>query len=406
MNNIIFKGLVKNDQAIALDAFYKGNYKQAGEIWRNIYNKNNEDTVAVKGLAFCAMMEESFREAIEYLESIKPIATKDPEIYNFIALLYLKEGKVTEATDIILNALEIIPKNLLLQKTLERIRNINNSEHAKTISIISMVQLTLPMSTRFFFQQKQILIPTIILLVILLIVGVLLPHYKSIYNTLNLLFQLEPITVTPINDIEIKDLDQIVNARENFRIVLSESIIEKKFQELKQAISKNQVNKARILASELLASNASLGVKDRVSILEAFIPEANPDQIDYVPSYAEIASAPLLYKGIIIKWNGKTTNIYKGKNLLTFDLLINVANWKKVEGIAAAEISTNTIIHHYFNNEKVDTYNNKIHYYNGEDVIITGYFEGLTSDNRVIVKTTKLEIFRKDDDPRFSPSKS
>ncbi|MGL4394867.1 MAG: tetratricopeptide repeat protein [Brevinema sp.] len=398
MNNIISKGLAKDQQARALDAFYHGNYKQASDLWREIYQKDSQDVIAVKGLAYCAMVEESYREALDFLEDVKLIATMDPEIHSFIALLHLKMGKIAQATDTILNALEIIPKDSLLLKTLEKIRKTSDPEFAKSVPIVSLVQLTMPVSASSFFHQKRIIVP--IILAVSMIITMLL--YKPVGHFVRDLFTLEPAKSTPISDIEIKDLKQIVDAREKFQIVLSEKVIEKKFIELKQAINNNQVNKARILANELLASNASLAVKDRVSILEAFIPEANPDNLDYVPSYAEIASAPLLYRGILIKWNGKTTNIHKGKDLLTFDLLINSLDAKRVEGIAAVEVDNNTIRSNYYDRERVDTYNNKITYFNNENVTITGYFEGITSDNRVIIKTTQLEVFRKDGDPKFS----
>ncbi|MGL4562488.1 MAG: tetratricopeptide repeat protein [Brevinema sp.] len=384
---IISKGFVTGNSAKAICFFYKGNYQQASKIWRGIYKVNPQDINAAKGLAFCSMMDESFGEALEYLEEIKPSATTDPEIYNFIALLHLKSGKVSQATEIILNALEILPKDPLLQKTLEHIRHTNDREHAKTISILPLIQLTMPITWGTLFYHKKIVATFAMMFLFLFMLRAI---WNPVYRILDTIFRFEKVIVTPINDFEIKDMDQIINSRENYRIVLSEEVILRKFEELKKALNAKQPNRSRILANELLASNAGVAVKERVSILEAFIPEATPDNIDYIPTYAEIASAPALYKGVVLRWKGLTTNLHKTRKLLTFDLLINFIDGKKVEGIAAVEITT---------------HNPRIHYFNGEDVTVTGHFDGMTPDNRVIIKALTFEVFRASGPP-FSSATS
>ena len=147
----------------------------------------------------------------------------------------------------------------------------------------------------------------------------------------------------------------------------------RKFEELKTAISDQKHNKAKMLVNELLASNASLAVKERISILESFIIDPSTDNIDYVPSYAEIAVAPTIYQGIILRWQGTVANInHQGRKKTSFDLLVNFLGNGQVEGLAAVEVAGLQELN------------------NGDKVTVMGPLLGITKDNRVIIEGQKI----------------
>jgi len=369
---IIYKGIASGDNSKAIIAFSQGNYKSSYDIWQNILEKDPSNVSALKGISFAAFLDQQNREALSYTEEALSYSANDSELYNLLALIYLQNGKVENSIETLLNGLEI-QKSTLLQHTLDKIRQLKNPDHAKNISILPLITITLAYS-------KFTLTPYINKLGIHsiwifggLVILLLIIFYPSLRNGVLSLNIRNRSTYSPATKVDIKNIKNIINSRENFRIILDEKVIIHKFEQLKQAISSRNPNKARILVNELLASNASLAIKERVGILESFIVDSTIDNIDYVPTYREIAIAPVIYEGVMLRWQGTIANLHhQGRKKTTFDLLINFLGNGQVEGIAAIEI------------KGLQEFNN------GDKVTIMGLFDGLTSDNRVIIQAKKI----------------
>lgn len=369
---IEYKGVTSKDHSKAIVAFSQGNYKLACTIWQNILNNTPSDILALKGLAFSTFLEQHDREAQSYIEEALSYSANDAELYNLLALINLRNGKVENSIEILLNGLEI-QKTPLLQKTLNKIRHLKNPDYAKNISIMPLVHITLPhanFSIKHFFNNMGInnlwLIGGIVILLLIF-------FYPALRNGVLALNIRNRNSVFPATKASIKGLKNIINSRANFRVILDEKVIIQKFEELKKAISDQNPNRARILVNTILASNASLAVKERVEILESFIVDATTDNIDYVPTYADISIAPAIYNGVMLRWQGMIANLHhQGRKLTTFDLLINFIGNGQVEGIAAVEI------------KGLKEFNN------GDKVTVMGLFGGITSDNRVIIQAQRI----------------
>ncbi|MGL4367379.1 MAG: tetratricopeptide repeat protein [Brevinemataceae bacterium] len=371
---INYKGSASSKtESQAIQAFISGNYKTALELWNIVLEQDKTNSSALKGCALCAFIQKSDREAKDYLEEAQEYAANDPEILNLLALIYIRRGSIDEALNILLDGIEA-KKDPLLQKTLEQIRRLHSPDHAKTISLQPLVRITLPYP-KFSFKvlkekiRSKLGIHTIWIGVgIVIFLGIL--FYPDLKNTA---FRLQRKGFTPASQVTIKDIEYLVDMRENFKIILDEKLIKRKFEELKKAISDNQLNRARILANELLASNAGLGVKERVTVLEGFITDTDMDKIDYIPSYAEIAVAPLIYTKVAVRWKGTIANLHhQGRKKTTFDLLVNFVDTGVVEGIAAVEIEGFTDLQ------------------NGEKVTVIGSILGITKDNRIIIDAVRI----------------
>ncbi len=373
---IISSGLAKKDHVQAIIFFQKGNYKDASSIWAKIVEIKSDDTLALKALACCLFIDDKTREALSYLEEASAYAATDPEITNLLALIHLSNGNVQQAIEVILDAQEL-QTHPLLNKTLNAIKQLKDPTHAKNMPLISLIQLTLPRTTLIsnkifapliqFVKRFKMLIFLVILFSFLYLVY---PQLRNWATSLNIRNRGE---ISPATEVSIKGIKDIINARENFRIILDEKVIIRKFEQLKTAISEQHHNKAKMLVNELLASNASLAVKERISILESFIIDPSTDNIDYVPTYAEIAVAPAIYQGVMLRWQGTIANIHhQGRSTTSFDLLVNFLGNGQVEGLAAIET------------EGFQELNN------GDKITVIGPILGISKDNRVIIKGQKI----------------
>ncbi len=367
---IIKKGIATGNQKKAVQYFNKGNFKESADIWLEILENEKDNVTALKALACCLFIEDKTKEARSFLEEAQSYATVDPEVTNLLALTYLKEGNVQQAIEKILDAQEF-QYHALLSSTLDKIKNLNDPEHAKSMSFIPMIQITLPRVGMISIDNKfKKYTPVLVIVLVILLFNVFYPSLRNMVMSLNIRNRSE---ISPATQMSIKGIKEIVDARENFRIVLDEKVIVRKFEELKQAISDQQHNKAKILVNEILASNASLAVKERVGILESFIVDPNVDSVDYVPKYAEVAVAPAIYEGVLLRWSGTVANIHhQGRKKTTFDLLVNFLGQGLVEGISLVEI------------EGLMELNN------GDKVTVVGPIIGITEDNRIIMQGQKI----------------
>lgn len=370
---IISKGLAKGKQKDAIICFQKGAFKEAMTILTKLVDSDATNIVNLKILASCLFIDERIREARSYLEEAKDNASMDPEVTNLLALTYLHEGNVQQAIAVILDAQEL-QNHVLLNTTLDKIRALKNPEYASSLPLVSMIQLTIP-GIGFLESLKTNETVNKYLPICLPVLGILLfivfyPNLRNIVTKMDIRNRSE---ISPATQVSIQGIKSIVDARENYRIVLDEKVIIRKFEELKMALSQQRYNRAKILVNELLASNASLALKERVTILEGFIEESNIDNIDYIPKYAEIAVAPAIYEGIMLRWTGTVANIHhQGRQKTTFDLLVNFVGQGLVEGMALVEL------------EGLQEFNN------GDKVSVIGPVIGMTEDNRVIMKGERV----------------
>lgn len=369
---ITYKGFAKGEHIKAVKAFSQGNYKEASSLWTIIADKKPKDVLALKGLACCLFLDNREREARSYLEEAIEYAMTDPEIHNLLALTYLKEGQAQKAIEQILDAQDLSPSDLLTS-TLNQIKKLKNPDLVKAMPLIPLIQITLPSVSLLSEKTKKKLMTLMPIALLVFFIGSLIFFYPDLRNWVTKLNIRNRGEISPATEVSIKGIRDIVNARENFRILLGEEVIVRKFEALKTAISEQQHNKAKILVNELLASNASLAVKERVGILESFIIDPSVDNIDYVPSYAEIAVAPAVYEGVMLRWQGTVANVHhQRRKKTTFDLLVNFVGQGQVEGIATVEL------------EGMQELNN------GDQITVIGPVLGLTEDNRIIMLGQKI----------------
>ncbi|MGL5253821.1 MAG: hypothetical protein ACRC9L_02185 [Brevinema sp.] len=364
--HIQFKGTAPKKHKIAVAAFCSGNYKLARKEWEEM-----DDPIALKGMGYICLRESLFREAASYFEELIQSAAYDPEAYNGLALAYLGDGKDTQAVEVLLDATDNI-KSPLLDKTLEAIRLSKGS-----VALASLIVVTMPsngVNISLFVKNlaKKIgwrLIP----ILIFLLVGLLFWSYPYLRNgILKLNIRNRAAAQLPSNP-TIIGMAQILEARENLLPPMDDETASAKVAQLRELISMNKPNQSRILANEILSSEGSEAIKERAYVLEGFIGEANYENIDYIPSYTELASRPFLYKGVVVRWEGVVAKVnHQGRSSTSFDLLIGYDGSPQVQGIAAVEIR---------GMEEIA---------NGNRVTVIGLFKGIDPDNKAVITPYRI----------------
>ena len=363
---IQFKGTAPKKHKIAIAAFCSGNYKLARKHWEEM-----DDPIALKGMGYICLRESLFREAASYFDELIQSAAHDPEAYNGLALAYLADGRDTQAVEVLLDATDNI-KSPLLDKTLDAIR-LNKG----VVPIASLMVVTMP-STGInlglvFKNLAQKMGWRIIPVLAVLLAGLLFWSYPYLRNAaLSFNIRNRGAAQLPANP-TIIGMTKILEARETLLPPMTEEIALAKVSELRDLISANKPNQARILANEILSAEGAESIKERAYVLEGFIGEPDYENVDYIPSYAEVASRPFLYKGVVVRWEGVAAKVHhQGRSTTSFDLLIGYDSSPQVQGIALVEIR---------GMEEIA---------NGNRVTVIGLFKGLSPDNKAVVSPYRI----------------
>ncbi len=350
----------------------------------NIFLEKEKDLLIQKILAICLIEISDYKEAKYILLNILEEYNDDPEALNALAYIYIKDGLIDEAIKFLLDALYIDKENKIIKNNLERLRN--TVDHKVAFSMMppsEFLYLNLPplpilrylknLTSHFFFTTYGKIISGVVLVSILLIIGYFIyPHYINWAEDYRFKKGLGKGRVVHL---EIKDIEKLVEERKKYNMKLSEEEIKKKFGMIQYYLEEKKINKAIITINELLNSNASEQVKERVLIWKDFIFKIeNSSQIDYMPTVQEVLRAPFLYENVYVSWSGTVVNLeHKERRETVFDLLINFIDNATVEGIAEVHVE---------GFEKLS---------NNDKVYVFGQIYGINLDNHILIKGISIQ---------------
>lgn len=363
---------------LALRDFRKGNYAEVVNYLTPFVEDQPAHVLAHKILAY-ALIETGFSEdASRIIGRVLTLNRNDAEALNIRAYLELKSGNLQLAINDLLDALYVDEEHPVLKHNLDRIRSLKDAKLVSTLlKPKDFIFLTLPEETLWnkvnFWAMQVFSSPFLKFLTLLILLGVIglifYANYPTFSNWLSHYRTKRGFASREFKRVSIKDIDQLVAERKPGKLFFTADGVKKTFSQMREQLRKRHYNRSRFLMNKLLFSNASEKVKEHVRIFEGFLPDVTMESLDFVPAYADVAKAPMLYKGLFIRWSGTIANLDHVKREETvFDLLINFVDEAVVEGIGE--------IH----------FKGFVHLINGDKITVFGKIAGLTMDNKVVIK--------------------
>ncbi len=130
----------------------------------------------------------------------------------------------------------------------------------------------------------------------------------------------------------------LVDPAESALFTMGERDVARVFGEAKQNLLAWRDNPAIVDLNRILASNASLGVKERARILKGLTVPATFDTLQARYSFREVAAQPVLYDGCTVAWQGKVANLAVSAEAITFDLLVGYQQERELQGIVPVRL--------------------------------------------------------------------
>lgn len=123
-----------------------------------------------------------------------------------------------------------------------------------------------------------------------------------------------------------------------FAVTLTPDEVKQGWQRVQKAFQDYQDSKARYEINRLLLSNATPLVKERARALILYLHDPDFARPEDSSSYLEVRTAPALYEGCTVRWQGVIANLNLGDKKITFDLLLGYQEGQVVEGIVPVEL--------------------------------------------------------------------
>jgi tetratricopeptide (TPR) repeat protein len=353
-------------------------YKETEDLLFAYLEEKPDDLLARKLAGFCQIQRGRFEDAKESFQRVNSINRNDSEVMNALAYIALEGSDVDQAINCLLDAIYTDQNNQKLKSNLEKLRNIKDPKVFFSLTKPSdFVFVNIPKESLWdklrHFPSELVTLPQMRFFFVLFILAAIgFAAYLS-YPTLVNWWQdhsfKRGLGRGRVKHVAIQDIEKLVSERAHYNIRLSEEEVKRKFDMAKSFLEEKKRNRALILINELLNSNASDYIKERILILQGFVPEANSENLDFVPPVQDVIKIPFLYKGVAVYWSGTAVNLeHKERKETVFDLLINFVDQALVEGIAET---------HYTGFQNV---------FNGDKVVVFGEIIGITEDNKIIVK--------------------
>ena len=361
------------------------NYQRIIEILDTYIELHPDDILAQKLIGFSLINIKSYDEAYLYLKRILQSQSSQDEtdVLNALAWLGMKDGKAEESINYILDAIYLDKNNQKLKNNLKALKNIEdpkvffrmsrpddflffNLPKENTLDVIQN-SLNMVLSSPMLKSAAAITIVIIAIIVIYI-------NYPSIVNFIDNYRFKKGLGQGLVTHVTIQDIEKIIDERKSYNIKLTEADIRKKFQLISDDIEQKKRNQAMMLINELLNSNASDFIKERVRVLKDVMPDMDLNRIDYLPTVQEVNRIPFLYQDVYVRWYGTVANLeHKERKETVFDLLIDFVENAVVAGIAES---------HFNGFQDIAS---------GEKVAVIGLVAGITIDNKIILKGVQIQ---------------
>ncbi len=255
-----------------------------------------------------------------------------------LAILHAQKGNRSEALKLWLEVMDLDSSNKYAKRGLNMLRKEDN--HLPFVLGLDQKKKLQAPIPRYVDRQK-VLSVTAIVAFTLGLTGLGYWWYLDKTKVVEAPVVVEdaPSRVLPV--LSLNDQKNLVTFDGEFPVTLNGNAIQVLYEEVNKRFLDGEDNQAQRMINELMLSNASVLIKQRVLAIEPRL-ETEPTWPEH-PSfgYAQVEKFPALYDNTFVMWTGAIGNLVLNKETQTleFNLLVGYERQKVLEGVVPVEVN-------------------------------------------------------------------
>ncbi|MFP4330634.1 MAG: tetratricopeptide repeat protein [Spirochaetaceae bacterium] len=287
--------------------------------------RENPDYFELLGLS--CLYTGDYAGAYSYLRRVEQMEPERLHIINALAAVALRRRETEEALRLWLKVLDQDSRNRIARRGLDFLRS--SDDPAQIISVFEEGK------GKKFLPPEPVTVPLSVWVFILL-AGVLALATVTVPPLLSWIEQQRGEPREGVELVELPREGERLATEGEFRLILTEDELASTLRRAREYFNEYRDNLAQREINRILASNASVPLKERARLLEQYLREPDFTSFDDNFGYSEVAEESWLYRNTYVRWSGTASNIEFGEEQIRFDFLVGYQDRRVLEGVVPA----------------------------------------------------------------------
>lgn len=265
--------------------------------------------------------------AESYLKRSDQLRPKEVQTLLGLAAIHARRGETDDALELWLKIVELDPGCRQAARGLELLRT---TEAAEDLGWFRDSQRIAQLYPRLPLDPRAVLFPLL--------------GFAAIAAALAGIFVIAPRLPrggslrAAVQQVQLSPGQPPLAADGSYTLVLTEKQVQDGFEQIKRYLLHYRDNLATREINRLLASNASVYVKEKAKLLKTFVKEPDFSTLKDTFPYEEVARNPALYADCYVRWSGKVANVRVSPEAITFDLLVGYQDERELQGVVPVKL--------------------------------------------------------------------
>jgi hypothetical protein len=265
--------------------------------------------------------------AESYLKRSDQLKPQDVRTMLGLAAIHARKGESDQALELWLKIVETDPGCRQALRGLDLLRTTTSAEDLSWLrdsKRIAQLYPHLPLDPRVVLWPLLAIALLAAALTGVFVVAPRLPHRSSLRSG--------------VQQIQLSPGQPSLATDTGASFILTEKQVREGFDQVKRYLLQYRDNLATREINRLLASNASIYVKEKAKLLKTFVREPDFSNLRDSFPYSEVVRNPALFADCYVRWSGKVANAQVSPEAITFDLLVGYQDERELQGVVPVRL--------------------------------------------------------------------
>ena len=287
--------------------------------------RQNQEFFSLLGTA--CLYSGDYGGAESYLKRSDQLKPQDVRTLLGLAAIHARRGETDDALELWLKIVEMEPGCRQAVRGLDLLRAVNASEDLSWFRDSKRIAQLYP---RLPWDPRAVLWPILAVAFLaaaltgVFVIAPRLPRRSSLRSG--------------VQQVQLSPGQPSLATDTGASLILTEKQVQESFEQIKRYLLQYRDNLATREINRLLASNASVYVKEKAKLLKTFVREPDFSTLRDPFPYSEVVRSPSFFVDCYVRWSGKVANVRVSPEAIIFDLLVGYQDERELQGVVPVRL--------------------------------------------------------------------